>query len=230
MKLRTIIIEDNEFDQLILKKFIEEDPELEFKGAFNNAIEAISNMRSLKPDLIFLDVEMPHMTGIEFLNSIKDVPQIIMVTNHKSYAHEAFENDVTDFIVKPPNQERFNKAILKAKKIQEWLALDAQDDRFIYIRVDREDVKVLLKEILYIEAKADYVRVQTEANKYMVLSTMKSISTKLPSDKFVRIHRSFIVNVENIESFNGTEVSIGDLSIPVSRNGKKELKKSYTFK
>ena len=223
MTLRTIIIEDNEFDQLILKKLVESDPDLELKGVYDNAIEAISSMSWLKPDLIFLDVEMPHMSGIEFLNAIKEVPQIIMVTSHKEYALEAFENDVTDFIVKPPNKERFNKAVIKAKKISEWLTLDTEDDRFIYIRVDRVDVKILLKDILYVEAMADYVRVQTKSDKYLVLSTMKSISTKLPSDDFIRVHRSFIVNVSKIEKFNGSEVAIGEMIIPVSRNGKKDL-------
>lgn len=230
MALRTIIIEDNEFDQLILKKFIDQDDELQLMETFVNAKDAMSRIKALKPDLIFLDVEMPEMSGIEFLNSIKEVPQIIMITNHQSYAIDAFENDVTDFIIKPPNKDRYEKAVSKAKKINEWLILDAEDDRFIYIRVDREDIKILLKEILYVEAKADYVRVQTKDKKYLVLSTMKSIATKLPIEDFVRIHRSFIVNVSNIQSYNGNEVSIGEISIPVSRNGKKELKKSSDFK
>ena len=230
MKLKTIIIEDNELDQLVLKKFIEEDSDLDLKGVFSNAIEAITLLKSLKPDLIFLDVEMPEMSGIEFLNSIKDVPQIIMITNHQGYAIEAFENDVTDFIVKPPNCERFCKAVTKAKKINEWLSIDSNDDRFIYVRVDRENVKIMLKDILYIEAKADYIRIQSKENNYMVLSTMKSIETKLPSNDFVRIHRSFIVNVHNIDAFNGQEVNIGELTIPVSRNGSKDLKNTIVLK
>lgn len=230
MKLRTIIIEDNEFDQLILKKFIEEDTELELKAVFGSAVEAISLMRSLKPDLIFLDIELPEMSGIEFLNSIKNVPQIIMVTNHEEYALEAFENDVTDFILKPPNKERFNKAVSKAKLINEWLSLDNDDDSYIFIRVDREDIKILLKDILFIEAMADYVRIQTKEDKYLVLSTMKSIATKLPDSEFIRVHRSFIINVSNIEAFNGSEVRIGEEVIPVSRSGKKELARVQSFK
>ena len=153
-----------------------------------------------------------------------------MITNNRTYAIEAFENDVTDFIVKPPNLDRFNRAVSKAKKIHEWVSLESEDDSFIYLRVDREDIKVLLKDILYIEAMADYVRVQTEDKKYLVLSTMKSIATKLPITDFVRIHRSFIINVHNIQVFNGNEVNVGEISIPVSRNGKKELNKAITFK
>ena len=219
-----VIIDHNEMDQLVLSKLIQSDSELELKGIYGNAVEAISLIKSVNPDLIFLDVEMPHMSGLEFLNAVKDVPQIIMVTSHSKYAIEAFENDVTDFLVKPPNKERFDKAVLKAKKIAEWLALSSTDDEYIFIRVDGQDIKVLLKDILYIEAMSDYVRIQTIITKYTVLSTMKSISTRLPNDDFIRVHRSYIVNKINISSLKGDEIIIGELTIPVSRSRKKELK------
>ena len=119
--MRTIVIEDNEFDQLILRNFIEDDKDLELKGVYDNAIHAISLIKTVQPDLIFLDIELPGMTGIEFLNAIKDIPQIIMVTSHTEFALDAFENDVTDFIVKPVKRERFKKAVDKAKKMYEWL-------------------------------------------------------------------------------------------------------------
>lgn len=228
--MKVIIIEDNKLDQQILEKMVGNTPGLEHKGTFGNAIEAIELLSTLSPDLILLDVEMPGMTGLEFIEAIKDVPQIIMVTGNSQYAIDAFENDVTDFLVKPPEKSRFEKAIQKAQKIHDWLILDAEDDEHIFIRVDREDVKVLLKDILYVEAQADYVRVITAEKKYMVLSTMKSISTKLPEDSFARVHRSFIVNVSNVDSFNGQDIKIGDTSIPVSRSGKKELKEKASFK
>ncbi len=222
--MKVISIEDNELDRLVLQKLIQQNDQLELIGEYESALAAISIIRSAKPDLIFLDIELPGMTGIEFINSLKEVPQIIFVTSHENYALDAFENDVTDFLLKPLEKKRFNIAVNRALKIQEWLSLESTDDRSVFIRVDRDDVKIFLKDIIYVEAMADYVKVHTTEDKYLVLSTMKSIATKLPEEEFVRIHRSFIVNINHIDSFNGSEVVINGLTIPVSRSCKKELK------
>lgn len=222
--MRTIVIEDNEFDQLILRNFIEDDKDLELKGVYDNAIHAISLIKTVQPDLIFLDIELPGMTGIEFLNAIKDIPQIIMVTSHTEFALDAFENDVTDFIVKPVKRERFKKAVDKAKKMYEWLSQDPNEDSHIYIRVDRENVKLDVRSIEYIEAMGDYVRIQSQNQKYMVLTTMKAIGTKLPPDILIRIHRSYFINVNKIDSYNSKEVKIGERLFPLTRKGSAEIK------
>lgn len=222
--MRVIIIEDNELDQLILTNFIEEDADLVLSGIYADAIHAISVIQSVQPDLIFLDVELPGMTGIEFLQAVKDVPQIIMITSHAEFALDAFENEVTDFIVKPVLKERFLKAVQKAKQMDEWLSLESNEDAHIYVRVDRENLKLNLNDIVFVEAMGDYIRFQLSDKKVMVLSTMKAIGTKLPEDMFVRNHRSFYTNISKIDSFNSKEIKIGDKIIPVSRRGQIELK------
>ncbi len=224
--MKTIVVEDNAFDRQIIKKFVQEDSELDLKGEFGSAIEAISVIKSIKPDLVLLDVEMPHMTGFEFIQSLEEVPLIILITSHESYAMDAFENDVIDFIVKPPTKERFKKAISKAKLLNSWLSLEAEDDRSIFVRVDREDIKVFLKDILFIEATGDYVKIYTKDEKYMVLTSMKAIGTKLPKEEFVRVHRSFIVNASNIDVVSGDVIKIGGKEISMSRAGKRLLKES----
>jgi len=221
--MKAIIIDDSEFDQLLLTRLVESHNELQLKGVFSNPIEAVSVLASLNPDLIFLDVEMPGMTGIEFLSAIKEVPQIIMVTSHKEYALDAFENDVTDFLVKPVEASRFSKAVEKALQINEWVSLKT-DEAHIFVKVDGENVRITLSEVLYIEAMADYVKIITAEEKYVVLSTMKAISTKLPEDFFVRVHRSYIVNINAVTTVSTAELSINNETIPISRNGKRELK------
>ena len=222
--MKVIIVEDNPIDQEILRKYISENSELELKGVFSNAIEAISVLKTLVPDIIFLDIEMPLMTGIEFLQSIKKVPQIIIVTSHKEYALDAFENDVTDFLMKPLSKARFIAAIEKAKRINEWLSLENTDPNKIIVRVDRENVCIPVPEITYIEAMGDYIKIQTTSEKFVVLSTMKSIGSKLKEEDFIRIHRSFLVSKNKIDSFKSSEVIVGEVNLPVSRAGYRELK------
>lgn len=221
--IRSIIIEDNELDQLVASKLIDQHDGITNVGTFSNAIEAISCLDSLNPDLIFLDVELPGMDGFEFLKCVKKVPQIILVTAHENYAIDAFENEVTDFILKPFTKERFNKAIDKASKMHSWLSIANITEDSIYIRAERSDVKLFLKEILYIEAKGDYVRVVTIDNKYMVLTTMKSIESLLPEDQFIRVHRAHLINLKHISLFSGNDLTIGEKVLTVSRNGKRKL-------
>jgi DNA-binding LytR/AlgR family response regulator len=224
--MRVIVIEDNELDQMILQHFIEEDESLDLRGVYDDAIHAVSLIKTVQPDLIFLDVELPGMTGLEFLNAIKDVPQIIMVTSHSHFALDAFENDVTDFIVKPVSRERFKKAVEKARKMHEWLSLDSVEESHIFIRVERENVKLEVGNIEYIEAMGDYIKIQANGRKYLVKSTMKAIGTKLPAKSLIRIHRSYFININKVDSYNSQEVRIGDRVFPISRNGFVEIKRA----
>lgn len=221
--MKIIIIEDNEFDQKILENLINKQKDLEHKGTFADALHAISLIRTIKPDLIFLDVELPGMNGFEFLEALKEVPQIIMVTSHEQFAVKGFENDVTDFIVKPVSNERFLKAIDKAKQLHEWLSLNTDDQDHITIRCDRENIKIFNREIQYIEAMGDYVKIHLEDKKVVALYTMKSIESLL-SENFVRIHRSFIVNMDHVTNYSAKGVGIGDLSLQISRAGYTRLR------
>ena len=226
--MNVAIVDDNEIDQILLEKLVNGHEALSLKGIYSNAIEASEGIKNSNPDMLILDVEMPEMSGIELIKAMEDVPLIILVTSHEKYALEAFENDVIDFVVKPPTKERFHKAVDKALKMHDWLSLDTEDDSYIFIRVDREDVKLVLKDILFVEAMSDYIRIQTSTNKYLVLSTMKAISSKLPTDNFIRTHRSFIVNTKKVSSFDGTDLTVETFKVPVSRNSKSTVKAALT--
>jgi len=227
--LKTIVVEDSKVDQLIIEKLIKGDPDLVNSATFNNAIEALSCIKALSPDIVFLDIEMPGMNGIDFITAIDNVPIVIVISSHRKYALDAYENDVVDFILKPLDKGRFEKAITKAKQLFEWLSLDDEAGDSIFIRVNRENVKIMINDITHIEAMADYVRVFTD-QKYMVLCSMKSISSKLPKNQFVRVHRSLIINADKVTSFDSGTVSMESLTFQISRNGKVELKKVMDLK
>lgn len=215
------MVDDDPVSRDVIKRCVNETPFLDIVGSYPNAIEASLVMQKRDIDLVFLDVEMPEMTGLEFLQSFKDIPQVIMVTSEKKYAFEAFKFDVTDFLAKPIDLKRFKQAAERARFYEENLIRDKEEG--IFIKSDSVMVKLLPSQILYIEALGDYVKVITEDRKHIVHSTMKAFMAKL-SDDFIRIHKSFIANFNHIEKLEENTVKIGAYELPVSRTNKKELK------
>ncbi|MEM9023593.1 MAG: LytTR family DNA-binding domain-containing protein [Bacteroidota bacterium] len=196
---------------------------LNLVGIYASAIEAKEALDEKDVDLIFLDVEMPNMTGMEFIQTFRDIPQIILVTAKKEYAFEAFKYDVTDYISKPINYTRFLQAAEKAQRINENIVSEGDQDDTIFIKSDLALVKVSLSEVNYIEALGDYVRVITDAEKYTVLSTMKAFEAKLSDKNFLRVHKSYIVRLDKIKQIEGNMVNLGKKAIPVSRTYKDTL-------
>lgn len=238
MELQCMVVDDEEMSLTIVSRFIEKTSDLNLKYQFQDAIEAIQTLQKDEEiDLLFLDIEMPEMNGIEFLQSLQEKSrnlQIILTTSQIEYAVDAFEYDVTDYLVKPIKYPRFLKSV---QKVQEYFdqkqeggskengekgAIGALNS--LFIKADGKITKVDLSDILYIEALADYVIVKTRNSKLIAHTTLKGLAQKLaPSNKFFRIHRSYIINVEHVSSIEDSYVKIEDNNLPLGRSYKKDL-------
>ncbi|HTA82529.1 MAG TPA: LytTR family DNA-binding domain-containing protein [Bacteroidia bacterium] len=218
--MNCIIIDDNEVARAAVKHCVEKTPFLTLTGVYTNPIEALEAIKSEKPDLLLLDVEMPEMSGIDFIKTFHDIPQVILITSKKEYAAEAFDFNVTDYILKPVEYPRFLKAVTKAKEMQESLRKETPESNELFIKVTNKFVHLNLNDILVIEALADYVNIYVDKQRYTVLSTMKAIEDKLPKKDFIRVHRSYIVRIDKIKEIDDQIISIADQHIPISRNMK----------
>lgn len=225
-----IIVDDEPMARDVIRRYVDQIPMLTLEGEFGNAIDATIFLHQHPVDLIFLDIQMPQLTGTEFVRSLCKVPKVIFTTAHKEYAYEGFELDVTDYLLKPVRFDRFLKAVNKAlpqKHIEATgLGLAIDDAKtpapFIYLRVERKMVKVLLDDVLYIESDKDYVKLFTQKGYVLTRQTITSVEAMLPASQFVRIHRSFIVSLEKINSFTNESVEVGNKELPIGklyRNG-----------
>lgn len=219
--LNCIIVDDDPVQREIIKACVEKIGDLKLVGSYPNAIEAQLALQKREVDLIFLDVEMPQMSGLEFLQSFKEVPQVIMITSNKGYAFKAFEFDVTDYLSKPVDMDRFSSAVQRARYYEENLK-KKEDGSDIFIKSDGVLVKLATNDIFYVEAMGDYIKVHTLGKRHIVHSTMKAFVAKLP-EEFIRIHKSFIVNIKHVEKLQENQVFINGHELPVSRNNKKAL-------
>lgn len=227
MTLTCIVVDDSFVQKLSIKKLVEQNSNLLLIGDYNNVLDAKKHLRNEKIDLIFLDIEMPVLSGFDLLDSLEELPQIIFVTGKVEYAFKAFNYDATDYLQKPVSAEKFNRAVSRAievKKLRDQ-KLNAFNNDFIFIKANSKNIKLFLQEIKYLEAMGDYVKVVSDFNSYMVLSTMKHFEKELP-ENFMRVHKSFIVNMTRVEGFDHKNVSVGGISIPISRNKKQDIESS----
>lgn len=225
MPLRCIIVDDDELSRNVVEDLLAET-DLELIKSCPDAMEAFNVLKEEKIDLIFLDVDMPKMSGIDLLKSLTELPQVILITAHAEFAAESYEYDVTDFIVKPVSHSRFLKAIEKAKtNLQQTEIQASPSSKTIFVKADSRLVQLPIENILYIEALGNYVNIYTPNGRYTVLSTMKDIEARLTPPRFIRVHRSFIVRLERIETIEDNFVNIGDKAIPIGKNYKDELMK-----
>ena len=215
--MNCIIVDDDEMTRKVIDTLAQSTGFFHSVRNCPSASEAMKTMLNEKIDLIFLDVEMPGMSGIEFLNHINcNETQVILITSNEKYALKAFDFDVTDYILKPIAEERFLKAILKAKRKNN--VLNTSEDRDIFVKVDTRFVKINTESISYIEAMTNYVSIHTTSGeRFIVHSTMKSMEGKLPADRFLRIHNSYIVRVDKISTVEDNTVVVNKKLIPVSR-------------
>lgn len=215
--LRCMIVDDDSISRKVLESFISKTDSLELVRSIDSPLEAANLLRKEKVDLLFLDVEMPEMTGLELIQTLHDQrPEVVLVSAKEKYALDAFEFDVTDYLVKPVTQVRFLKAVNKVKDNLRSSAspINLEKDQ-LFIKVDQRLLNLSLKEIQYIEALADYVTIHTDQGKYTVYSTMKGIESRLPGNDFLRVHRSFIVNKHKIQSIEDNLLTIGTKVIPI---------------
>lgn len=235
MFMNCIIIDDESTARVIIEKLCENVTGINVVGQFSNAMQAIKYLNENTVDLIFLDIHMPDFSGFDFIKTLKDPPHIIVTTSDKEYALEAFEYDfIVDYLVKPITLERFKKAVSKVEKSAEkGIATSSSEasseeknvDDVLYVNIDRRLIKIDIPSIYLIESKGDYINVKTEGKNYVVHSTLKKIESKLPADLFLKIHRSFIINIKKIIDIEDNSVLIKKDVIPVSRSNRPELMK-----
>jgi DNA-binding LytR/AlgR family response regulator len=214
--MRCLIVDDDEMSRKLLATMCAQLEDIEIVSVCENAMQALPLLEKEEIDLIFLDVEMPEMTGLDMVKNVTRLPQIIFVTSKQEYAVEAFEHRVTDYIQKPVQFPRLVKAIDRAREVKGKRLTD--DSNELYVRVDGKLVRLDLKEVLYIESIGDYVIFHTEKKeKFIVHSTLKNIDDKITNPKFLKVHRSFIVNLSKIIDIQETNLVIKDKVIPISR-------------
>jgi DNA-binding LytR/AlgR family response regulator len=223
--MNCIIVDDDEITLMEVESMVKKTPGLKLMQTFTNPVEAFNYIMSNKPDLIFLDIMMPQMSGLDLLKILqKDAPQIIFMTLKQDYASDAFDFEVTDFLAKPITQERFNKAVEKAKHIYESTKKPQVNEDYIFLKVKNNFVKIKLDDITYMESSQDYIIVHTTAQeKHTTLSTLKAMQDKLPPNDFIRVHNSYIVRLDKVSRIEDNSILIGEAIIPLSRMYKEEL-------
>ncbi len=225
--MNCIIIDDDNLSCRVIEEFIAKTETLILLHTFTNPVDAINALeKEPEIDLIFLDIEMPEMSGIDFLDSLTIAPQIIIISSKEKYALNAFEYDVTDYLLKPIQYVRFFKAVSKAMNRYKKGRVDTKGNE-IFIKHDSALIRLKYNDILWVEALENYIVINTYREKYTIHFTMKSIETKLPLSKFTRVHRSFIVNTNciNVIEDNGILVKTheGTKSIPIGKSYKDKL-------
>ncbi|QHT69431.1 response regulator transcription factor [Rhodocytophaga rosea] len=234
MKIRCLLVDDEPPALQVLRAHITAVPMLELVAQCQNAIAAFEVLQTQPVDLMFLDIKMPKLLGTDFLKTLRNPPKVIFTTAYREYALEGFDLDAVDYLLKPISLERFIKAIAKVYKLENHEPLPAQPkeiyhpahEAFLYFRIDRKMVKVLLHDILYVESLKDYVKIVTKSKQLVAKQTITSLEEMLPGEKFLRIHRSFIIAADKIESYTPHQLTIAGKELPIGRNYKHEIFKS----
>jgi DNA-binding LytR/AlgR family response regulator len=231
--MNCIIIDDEATARAIIGQLCANVKSLNVLEEFSNAIQAIKFLNQNEVDLIFLDIHMPDFTGFDFIETLKKPPKIILTTSDANFAIQAFEYDcIVDYLVKPITSERFQKAIQKAETMSPKVVAASASDKEVassgndlYVNIDRRLIKIDIPSIYLVEAKGDYILVKTEDKNYTVHSTLKKIEDKLPESLFLKVHRSFIINIKKIIDIEDNSVLIKKDVVPVSRSNRPELMK-----
>ncbi|MCB0664197.1 MAG: response regulator transcription factor [Saprospiraceae bacterium] len=233
MEINTLIVDDEPLALDVLETYIQRMPELKLITRCANAFQANEALTSNSIDLMFLDIQMPQLTGIDFIKTLKNPPLVIFTTAFPNYAIEGFELDAVDYLLKPISADRFmkaaNKAIeqIKLRQAKQGAEIGPDESEFIFVKADKKYVKVRYDEIIYIEGLKDYVIIKLLTGRVITLQTMKSLEDKLPSKSFKRIHRSYIVNLDKINAIVGNMVDVLENGkskhLPVGKNYRDDL-------
>lgn len=224
MKINCLIVDDEPIARQILREFVEDLEWLYLVGEAESPLKAINLLAQHTIDLLFLDIEMPQMNGLELLKKIPNPPAVIVTTAYPQYALEGFELDVLDYLLKPISIERFIKAALKAKGFceQKNKNLTTSADYF-FVKCDGKIERIEIKDLLYVKALENYIVLQTTQRKYITYLTMRGLEEYLPAEQFVKIHKSYLVPVGKIDRIEGNEIHVGDEKLPLSRNLRAEV-------
>ena len=234
MPITAIIIDDERLARNELKKLLEQHTEIQIIDEASGVDEGVEKIELARPDLIFLDIHMPNFSGFDFVQTIKNPPKIILVTVDKNFALDAFNyNCIADYLVKPIEEERFNRAIkrisIKKETPLPTPILPDNSIKEIYVNIDKRLIKIDISTINFIQANGDYILIKTEVNNYTVHTTLKKIEEKLPKSSFIKIHRSYVINVNKIIDIQDSTVLIGKELIPVSKNNRSLLMESINL-
>jgi DNA-binding LytR/AlgR family response regulator len=238
MKTKCIIVDDEPLARELIRGHVEKLENFEIVAECSDAMKALNVLREKQVDLMFMDIQMPQITGIEFLKTLKHPPKVIITTAYREYALEGFELDAVDYLLKPITFERFLKAINKFYQIsQEEMQVlvgsptgeKAAEEAYIYVKENKRVVKVLLSEIKYIEGLSEYVQIFTDKRKIVTKTSMSQMEEKLPPENFLRIHKSFIVSITKIEAFTANTVEVPGKELPIGRSYKNAVLSALNF-
>jgi DNA-binding LytR/AlgR family response regulator len=230
-QLKCLVIDDEPLAQDLIENYLKNFSFIKLIAKCDNALVALEWMRKQKIDLIFLDVSMPFISGIDFIRTLQNPPAIILTTAHKEFAVESYELNVLDYLLKPISFDRFLKAINKLNiNVPEIIKPVTSDgnDAFIYVKSEKKNVKILFRDILFIESLKDYIKIHTAGKTIITQVPISTIEQRLP-DNFLRIHRSFIVAKDKITAYTQHDLEIGKLQIPIGRNYKTSVLKNFKF-
>ena len=222
--LKCMIVDDEELAVKVIENHISRTGQLEVSGIYYNAMEAFSALQHNRVDLLFLDIQMPKMTGLSLLQMLPSPPHVILTTAHREFALDGFNLDVVDYLLKPVSFERFLKAVGKVYRLEKTVASPAalqvaeapkEDPPFFYIKSDRKFIKVMVDEVIYIESLRNHIKVVTVNGNFITLLSISQMEEKLSPQHFLRIHRSFIVPVSRIKQFSQTQVTVMNNEVPI---------------
>lgn len=237
MKTRCLIVDDEPLARELIRGYVEKLENFEIIAECSDAMKALNVLRSKTVDLIFMDIQMPQITGIEFLKTLKHAPKVIITTAYREYALDGFELDVVDYLLKPITFERFLKSVNKFYQMnQDDVQLVASqngekttEETFIYVKENKKVIKIYLSEIKYIEGLSEYVQIYTDKRKVIVKTSLTQMEEKLPGEQFLRIHKSFIVSVGKIEAFTANTIEVQGKELPIGRSYKNVVVSMLNF-
>jgi DNA-binding LytR/AlgR family response regulator len=225
-QLKCVIVDDEPLARELLESYVARVPHLQLTGAYGNAIEAFGAVSKGGVDLLFLDIQMPGLTGLELLRSLAHKPAVIIVSAYSEYAVEGFNLDVTDYLLKPVLFERFLKAVGKLGSSEDLLPADEKKSvatPYLYFRVNKENIKVFLDEILWIESLKDYIKIKTTGGELVTYQRISLLEQKLPSALFLRVHRSYIIAKGKVEATTNEYIRVAGCHIPIGKSYKQEV-------
>ena len=227
-QISCIIIDDEPLARKGLKEYISDVEFLHLEGDFSDPLKAMQLIEEGKVQLIFLDIQMPRITGLEFFKSLREAPPVIFTTAYPQFALDGFDLNALDYLVKPISFERFLKAVMKAKEYYEvrrknQATAGVQKEEYFFIKADNKLVRIFYNDVLFVEALQNYVSIQTNERKYITYLTFKSIEEYLPADRFIKTHKSFIVSAARIDQIEGNDIRLGNYHVPISRSAREEV-------
>ncbi len=221
-KIKCVIVDDEPLAISLLESYVQKIPFFELVFSTENPILAVEYLQHHKADLIFLDIQMPELTGINFMKIVGDRKKYILTTAYSEYALEGYEHNIIDYLLKPVSFERFHKSAVKAK--ERFTVHESKEGRHFFVKSSGRQHRISFEDILYVESIKDYVNIRTDEQEYIVLDTLKSMEQQLPEDSFVRIHKSFIINLNRIRDMAARKVTlVSGKEIPIGESYRMNL-------